>query len=102
MFTWLVLKKRILRGDIPKRLGFNGPFQCIMCKEIDESLDHLLLYCKMAQGVWKFLLNKLGWEIPLWEKVMDLFKRWFTENGKLVFSSIWTMSPSIVMLEIWK
>ncbi|XP_059072398.1 uncharacterized protein LOC131873581, partial [Cryptomeria japonica] len=85
-----------------KRLGFNGPFQCVMCKEKEESLDHLLLQCDIAQGVWKLLLRKLGWETPLPKKVIDLFKSWFTEYRKSTLSSLWTVSPSIAIWELWK
>ncbi|XP_057823289.2 uncharacterized protein LOC131035575 [Cryptomeria japonica] len=73
VFACLALKKRILTGERLRRLGFLGPFRCIMCKKAEESLDHLLLQCEEAQMVWSFLLGKLGWMAPLPNTVLDLF-----------------------------
>ncbi|XP_057873622.1 uncharacterized protein LOC131079633 [Cryptomeria japonica] len=73
VFTWLALKKRILTGERMRKLGFLGPFRCIMCKKVEESLDHLLLQCEEVKTVWSFLLGKLGWMAPLPNTVLDLF-----------------------------
>ncbi|XP_059069835.1 uncharacterized protein LOC131859787 [Cryptomeria japonica] len=101
VFTWLALKKCILTGERLHRLGFLGPFRCIMCKKAEESLDHLLLQCEEAQTVWSFLLGKLGWMVPLPNIVLDLFSSWNIPSCRSVFSSLWLVAPSLVVWEIW-
>ncbi|XP_059070479.1 uncharacterized protein LOC131860126 [Cryptomeria japonica] len=102
VFTWLALKKRILTGERLSRLGFLGPFRCVMCKKADESLDHLLLQCEEAQMVWNFLLGKLGWQTPLPNSVFELLSSWNIQSHISVFSSVWLVAPSLVVWEIWK
>lgn len=97
VFTWLVLKRRILTRDRMLHLRFNGPFQCVMHKRHEESLDHLLLNCDFTQGVWRFMLSKLGWSVPLLDNITDFLKSWFVEKRKCVLSSIWTISPSTMV-----
>ncbi|XP_057856822.1 uncharacterized protein LOC131066134 [Cryptomeria japonica] len=102
VFTWLALKKRILTWERLRRLGFLGPLRCIMCKKVEESLDHLLLQCEEAQTVWSFLLGKLGWMAPLPNTILDLFSSWNIPSRRSVFSSLWLVASSLVVWEIWK
>ncbi|XP_059075024.1 uncharacterized protein LOC131875037 [Cryptomeria japonica] len=95
-------EKRTLTGERLRRLGFLGPFRCIMCKKAEESLDHLLLQCEKAQTIWSFLLGKLGWMAPLPNTVLDLFSSWNIPSRRSVFSSLWIVVPSLVIWEIWK
>lgn len=60
-FAWLVVKGIILTGERRKRIGFMGPSICVMCSKSEESVDHLLLRCEVAQRCWFDLQEKLNW-----------------------------------------
>lgn len=45
---WLALKKRILTVDSLRRRGRIVVNGCPMCLREEESIDHLMLYCKTA------------------------------------------------------
>ena len=47
-FVWVVVETKSLTLDNLQRRGFTMPNWCVMCKE-SESVDHLLLHCKVAQ-----------------------------------------------------
>lgn len=59
-FAWLVGNKRILSGDRLKKMGFAGPFHCVLCEKAKEDVDHLLLNCDFAQKAWLFGLQRLN------------------------------------------
>ncbi|XP_057842120.2 uncharacterized protein LOC131051567 [Cryptomeria japonica] len=73
-----------------------------MCNKAEETLDHLLLQCKEAQKVWKFLLGKLNWAILLPNSISDIFTSWKIPCRKSILSSLWLVASFLVVWEIWK
>ena len=53
LFLWLLLKGRILTWDNLKRRGLTGPSRCVMCNEVEETMDHLLNQCNWAKRMWR-------------------------------------------------
>ncbi|XP_057836467.1 uncharacterized protein LOC131046699 [Cryptomeria japonica] len=51
-FIWLASNRRILLGDCLKKMGFAGPFRCVLYEKAEEDVDHLLLNCDFAQEAW--------------------------------------------------
>lgn len=51
IFLWLLLWKRILTKDNPKKRGWLGDHSCMFCAG-DESIDHLFFGCSLAIFVW--------------------------------------------------
>ena len=76
VFGWLVLRKRILTMDNLRRrrkVVVNG---CPMCLTEEETVDHLLLNCKVAQMLWRLVIDCFGcsWVLP--NCIVDLFQAW--------------------------
>lgn len=101
-FAWLAVKGRILSRERRKRLGLAGPTKCVLCDEAEESTDHLILHCKVASSCWDALRLKLGWKGPWQNTVKGVFEGWPRPSGTSLFSSVWVVSPSIVIWELWK
>lgn len=101
-FVWLAIKGRILTCERRKRLGFVGPKKCVMCGEEEENLDHLLLQCKVAQSCWLSVKRMFYWHGPLQQSLIEFFESWPRQNRKSTLSSMWNISPSLVIWEIWK
>lgn len=52
-FLWVALHGRILIGNRLKTISIAGPHWCILCKQSDETFDHLLLWCPFASTCWE-------------------------------------------------
>ena len=51
-FAWIVLQGGTLTMDIPGRRNMVIVNACPMCLKNAESMDHLFLNCRVAQGLW--------------------------------------------------
>ena len=56
-FSWETSWNRILTIDQLKRRGWNMPNRCYLCKEEEETNDHLILFCKKATMLWSLLFS---------------------------------------------
>ena len=52
LFVWLVVRKRILTIDNLRKRGIQGPSQCCLCYQAEESMGHLLDNCPFDSIVW--------------------------------------------------
>ncbi|KAK0599556.1 hypothetical protein LWI29_006326 [Acer saccharum] len=59
IFVWHLLHGRVLVRNALKRFGLisNNIFDCPMCGEAEESIDHLFLNCKWAWNLWGSCMN---------------------------------------------
>ena len=57
IFGWLALQKRILTMDNLRRRGRIVGNDCPMCLRNEESVDHLLLNCMVAQLIWRSVVE---------------------------------------------
>ena len=55
---------------------------CCLCKSSGESVNHLLLHCRVARKVWNFILCAFGvsWVFP--KTVSELLFGWHNWWGK--------------------
>ncbi|XP_028114676.1 uncharacterized protein LOC114312615 [Camellia sinensis] len=59
-FGWLAWKGRLKTADFLLRIGVlnaNASTLYIMCKSVDESINHVLLSCPVTWRVWSKILN---------------------------------------------
>ena len=100
-FVWTAAWGRILTCENLMRRGFVMVGWCCMCKRSGESVNHLLLHCKVVQEVWNFTLCSFGvsWVFP--ETVSELLSGWHNWWGKKS-SSIWNLVPQCIMWNIWR
>ncbi|XP_059064684.1 uncharacterized protein LOC131069894 [Cryptomeria japonica] len=101
-FAWLAGNKRILSGDRLKKMGFAGPFRCVLCEKAEEDVDHLLLNCEFAQKAWLFGLQRLNWMDPMAGKLCEWLESWPSLGKNSIFAAIWKILPSTVLCELWK
>ena len=68
---------------------------CI-CKDDEESVDHLFLHCGVARAVWNFVLRsfRIEWVFP--NRVMELLFGWWNWFGKNS-SGVWNLVASCLM-----
>jgi hypothetical protein len=70
-----------------------------MCKDADESMDHLFLHCRIAREIWSlvFQSERIDWVLP--RRVSDLLFGWWNCFGKKS-SGVWNLIPSCLMWTI--
>jgi hypothetical protein len=67
-----------------------------MHKRKGESVDHLLLHCKVACALWNAFFSRFGLSWVMSSSVVDLFACWWT--GKKTRSTVvWKMLSSCLL-----
>ena len=51
-FSWLIIKGRILTSENLQKRGIQGPSQCCLCSQAEETTNHLLDSCPFAVAIW--------------------------------------------------
>ena len=72
-----------------------------MCEEEEETIDHLLIHCKLAKLLWNLFLSIVGisWVFP--ESVLNNLLAW---QGAIVGrkrKKIWLAAPLCLFWNIW-
>jgi hypothetical protein len=100
-FAWSAAWGRILTADNLMRRGYQLAGWCCMCRQDGETINHLLIHCAKAAGLWSFVFRKFGiiWVLP--GCVLDLFLGWYNGLGK-VHSKIWNMVPLCLLWTLWR
>ena len=72
-----------------------------MCRNCGETVDHLLLHCKMDHWLWSFACISFGisWVIP--RTIPNLLFDWWNWLGKRS-SKIWNLVPLCLLRCLWK
>ncbi len=100
-FVWIVTWGRILTFDNLKKRGCVMQSWCCMCKDAEETVDHLFLHCQVAREIWSFVLQSFGIEWVLLYRVMELLFGWWNWLGKSS-SILWNLVPPCLMWTIWR
>nr|CAN82389.1 hypothetical protein VITISV_042998 [Vitis vinifera] len=59
-FGWEAAWSRLLTTDRLKRFGWSIPNRCFLCKNEEETIDHLLLFCEETRMLWLLILSLFG------------------------------------------
>jgi hypothetical protein len=82
LFLWLAGKAKILTWDGLRRRGWEGPGICLLCRSSGEDVQHLLIHCAFAKGVWSRILLILA--LPhTWcrDTITDCFQLWVNQKS---------------------
>jgi hypothetical protein len=76
-FAWMVARSKIPTIENLQRRGMIVTNRCWLCESNGESMDHLLLHCRVANALWNVIFSRFGlcWVMP--GSVRELFAcRW--------------------------
>ena len=59
-FMWLLSHKRTLTWDHLQHQGMQGPSFCIMCRQNEETIEHLFNACPFSNEIWQRLEALFG------------------------------------------
>ena len=79
-----------------------SPGWCVMCKNDNESADHLFLHCPLAQRVWSYVLQKfkVSWVLP--QGVNQLIEADFMMHRDKKTNLLWSLVIHAVLWSLWK
>ena len=72
-----------------------------MCKRNEESIDHLLLHCPIANELWAMIYSLFGvqWVMP--KSVMDVMSCWEGRFGLHRSIQGWKAIPNCIMWNLF-
>jgi hypothetical protein len=65
-FVWIAALGKILTHDNLRKRNVVVIEWCCMRKKSGESIEHLLLHCKVARNLWSYIFTLFGveWAMP--------------------------------------
>ena len=102
VITWLAILNRLPTVDRLKAWGIDKDGLCSLCKQEQESRDHLFFECSYSKAVWKKVLQLCG----LNREVLDWRREfaWAVQKfkGKALITKILKISWNAYIYCIWK
>ncbi|KAJ9677832.1 hypothetical protein PVL29_022672 [Vitis rotundifolia] len=101
-FAWEATWGRVLTIDRLQKRGWQMPNRCYLCGSEEENVNHLLIQCTVAGGLWGMVLSLFGaqWVFP--ETVKEVIISW---KGSFVGKKrkrIWRSIPLFIFWTVWK
>jgi hypothetical protein len=100
-FAWTTVKSKIPTIDNLCRRGMIMVNRCWLCELDGESVDHLLLHCRLANALWNVIFSQFGLCWVMLGLVRELFACWWT-GGRSRSVVVWKMVPLCLMWCIWR
>eukprot|EP00253_Pinus_taeda_P035640 PITA_35640 len=105
LFNWTLLHGKILTAENLRKKGIHGPSICCMCREAEESSNHLFIECPFARSCWNLITSPLiTGDLP--NQITLLQKSWeksFPQSNKSknLAKRMWNSIPSNLCWQIW-
>lgn len=71
---------------------------CYLSRSDVESVDHVLLHCSVARGLWMHVLGIMNFYWVMLRKVGDVLMSWNRKFLDPLAKAIWKMIPSCIGL----
>ncbi|KAJ9701144.1 hypothetical protein PVL29_006475 [Vitis rotundifolia] len=100
-FAWEAVWGKISIVDRLMRRGWSMVNRCILCKENEESADHILIHYGKTRELWTLLLSNFGvmWVFPA--SVRNLLLEWKIKGLGKKRCAVWRMVPICLFWCIW-
>ena len=84
-----------------QRRGWSIVNRCSLCKENEESVDHILIHCGKTRELWRMLLSSFGvvWVFPT--SVKNLLLEWKVKGLGKKRKAVWRLTPICLFWCIW-
>ena len=104
MFCWTLAHKSILSGENLKKRGLEGPSRCPLCKNDEETMDHIMIDCQFSQEAWRDALVISGINLP--GSIQSLLSNWmklspFSLSKKPLLQAARRWLPKAICWKIW-
>ncbi|GLJ16234.1 hypothetical protein SUGI_0272430 [Cryptomeria japonica] len=93
---------QILTGERLQKLGYVGPHWCSLCKNNEETINHLFVECTVAKRCWEHFCGMTRWSNPLPNTIREVFSFWPHLNKGSLWHGLWYTIPAMVVWQLWK
>jgi hypothetical protein len=100
-FVWSAAIGKILTLDNLRKRQVVVVNRCFMCKKDGESIDHLLLHCKVAHALWCNIFSRLDLSWFMFSSVLDLCACWYSSSRNRS-AVVWKMMLICIFWSIWR
>ena len=68
--AWMAILNRLPTKDRVKSWGLEVDGRCVLCREAEETRNHLFYGCEFSQGIWREVLKLCGKqrEVTSWDE----------------------------------
>ena len=101
-FGWEAAWSRLLTTDRLKRFDWSIPNRCFLCKNQEETIDHLLLFCEKTIMLWLLILSLFGVQWVMHSSVKKNLLGWHGSFVGKKREKAWRTAPLYLMWTIWK
>eukprot|EP00253_Pinus_taeda_P005945 PITA_05945 len=102
-FLWMVGHKKILTWDNLRRRNFQGPSICHNCFQNEETLQHLLDTCSIANQLWEKVGLRCQKRCKGTGDIIDTIRQWpKIPYDCEILNYLWNIIPGTVLWNIWK
>ncbi|RVW89084.1 LINE-1 retrotransposable element ORF2 protein [Vitis vinifera] len=101
-FGWEAAWNRLLTTDRLKRFGWSIPNRCFLCKQDEETTDHLLMFCEKAKMLWLLIFSLFGVQWVMHSSVKRNLLGWHGSFVGKKREKAWRAAPLCLMWTIWK
>ena len=92
---------KILTVDTLMKSGWSMANRCCLCKDSEESADHILIHCDKAKKLWTVLLTSFG---PVWvfpNSMRNLLLQWKVKGLRKKIRAMWRLALICLFWCIW-
>ena len=92
----------MLTLDQLKRRGMAFANKCFMCEEEEETIDHLLIHCKITKMLWDLFWSIVGisWVFP--HTILHTLLAWQGATVGKKRKKIWLAAPLCLFWNLWR
>ncbi|RVW68652.1 Flowering time control protein FY [Vitis vinifera] len=101
-FAWEATWGKVLTLDRLQRRGWHLPNRCFLCGCEEETINHMLIHCTVAKGLWDTILALCGvqWVFP--NSVKEVLSSWKDSFVGRKRKKVWKSIPLFIFWTIWK
>ena len=101
-FAWEATWGKVLTLDMLQRRGWHLPNRCFLCGCEEETINHILIHCTVAKGLWNIILALCGvqWVFP--NSVKEVLSSWKGSFVGRKRKEVWKSIPLFIFWTIWK
>jgi len=97
-FLWLVGHQKILTWDKLRRRNYHGPSICVNCKSQEETLQHLLDSCPLANHLWEKASFRCQRRCRMTDNITNSLRHWQKNPYKsAILNHLWKMIPRLFL-----
>ena len=101
-FMWLLDHNKLATIDKLKKKGMILPNRCHLCKEQEESINHIFVYCTFATRVQNEIRAHTCYQGVMLEKARDWIVQWSPMKTNKYKEMAWYVILTHLLWKIWK